>query len=81
MRVLKSFYDPLTNKAYRRGATYDCSDKRHIEKLVSAGCIETPPITIPDENPTITIPEETVEVAQEDKKPKRKRGGKDGDSE
>lgn len=70
MRVIKSFVDPLTMRAYRRGSEYNGADKEHVRKLVSAGILFTPPVSDSKEN----------EQRNEEVKPRRKRGGKDGNS-
>lgn len=66
-KTIRSFVDPLTGKPYRKGAEYDCTDKKHIEKLAEFGLIE----------PLEETPDRESEPAP---KRTRKRGASDGDS-
>ncbi|MED1850344.1 hypothetical protein P4V33_01630 [Brevibacillus borstelensis] len=64
-KTLRSFVDPLTGKPYRKGVKYDCTDKKHIEKLAEFGLIE---------------PLEETSDREPAPKRTRKRGASDGDS-
>lgn len=74
MKVIKSFCDPLTEKPYRRGTDYICSDIEHMEMLQRAGYLDAG-----SSNPDPATQSAMPPVSKEPEKPKRKRGVKDGD--